>query len=474
MLKKSVAFILSFFLIFNIFCIPAFAADDDVPPILDIAKDDKGLTISNYIIVVGDSDYYLLNTSSPDYVTVTNMINPKISIYKSTSLVSIYCYTIPMSNPYGEWTKSGGTMATLSFTGYIAWSNYDLYNGDDIVFQANPFENSASTPNTYFTLKSIDSNLSNVTNAVLQIKNTIESSTTSIVSAINNVDTNIDDIVTQLTTISNSLDKSKANTLGYYVYQMYLDLQNVKSTLLNVKAYLVWIYNQTSDIRGYVYSIKNSFLNFLDTFWLNMNSAHGNDWANFWESFNDLSLHDFIVNTFNEIYTTIQDEVNPLTENNQDNYYATVDSFYTDTFIGSLRTLGTETVPTIVDSLSGQNAKWSFTTAAVKNSYYSLPAHTITLDLSWYLNYKSYGDMVISGFLWLGYIWLLFKRAPAIIHGEAMVADNINTMFDSPQETTMETTNITLDSAGNEIFKSTSTTVKDTNGNKTITRQVQK
>lgn len=37
------------------------------------------------------------------------------------------------------------------------------------------------------------------------------------------------------------------------------------------------------------------------------------------------------------------------------------------------------------------------------------------LDLSWYTPFKERLDNLISGFLWLGYIWHLFKIAPSLL-----------------------------------------------------------
>lgn len=45
------------------------------------------------------------------------------------------------------------------------------------------------------------------------------------------------------------------------------------------------------------------------------------------------------------------------------------------------------------------------------------------LDLSWYQKYKANVDTLISGFLWLCFLWLLFKRAAAIIQGGEMLAE---------------------------------------------------
>ena len=45
------------------------------------------------------------------------------------------------------------------------------------------------------------------------------------------------------------------------------------------------------------------------------------------------------------------------------------------------------------------------------------------LDLSWYQRYKADVDKLISGFMWLAFLWLLFKRASGIIQGAEMVSD---------------------------------------------------
>ena len=41
-------------------------------------------------------------------------------------------------------------------------------------------------------------------------------------------------------------------------------------------------------------------------------------------------------------------------------------------------------------------------------------------DLSWYTPYKETVDHIISGFLWLGFLWALFRHAPGIISGAGL------------------------------------------------------
>ncbi len=45
------------------------------------------------------------------------------------------------------------------------------------------------------------------------------------------------------------------------------------------------------------------------------------------------------------------------------------------------------------------------------------------LDMSWYEPYKKDVDNIISGFMWLAFLWLVFKRAADIINGAGMVSD---------------------------------------------------
>ena len=44
------------------------------------------------------------------------------------------------------------------------------------------------------------------------------------------------------------------------------------------------------------------------------------------------------------------------------------------------------------------------------------------LDLSWYTPYKKTVDDLVSGFLWLFFLWALFRHAPAVISGVGLTA----------------------------------------------------
>lgn len=53
-------------------------------------------------------------------------------------------------------------------------------------------------------------------------------------------------------------------------------------------------------------------------------------------------------------------------------------------------------------------------------------------DMTWYQKYKASVDGLLSGFLWLGYLWLLFKRAPAILGGMQLSTDDAPRSVDMP------------------------------------------
>lgn len=61
----------------------------------------------------------------------------------------------------------------------------------------------------------------------------------------------------------------------------------------------------------------------------------------------------------------------------------------------------------------------------VESKYYNGTVKTI--DLSWYADYKNYIDFVITGFVYLFFLWRLFVHAPNIINGIAGNSDVVPT-----------------------------------------------
>lgn len=48
------------------------------------------------------------------------------------------------------------------------------------------------------------------------------------------------------------------------------------------------------------------------------------------------------------------------------------------------------------------------------------------LDVSWYTRYKPYGDRIISAFMWLVFVFNVFKQLPGIINGASGSIVNVD------------------------------------------------
>ena len=97
----------------------------------------------------------------------------------------------------------------------------------------------------------------------------------------------------------------------------------------------------------------------------------------------------------------------------------------TDTFKGKFGFL--PVLKQFGDDLFGMTAEteppviWIHLENAESKYGYDYGGKTKALDLTWYQKYKANVDTIVSGFLWLAFLWLLFKRASSIIQGGEMV-----------------------------------------------------
>lgn len=87
-------------------------------------------------------------------------------------------------------------------------------------------------------------------------------------------------------------------------------------------------------------------------------------------------------------------------------------------FVSDLHRLGTDLLS--IDATSAPPVVYIHLEDAEGSIYYGETVKA--LDMSWYARYKPDVDRIMSGFLWIGFLWLLFKRAAAIIRGAEMVS----------------------------------------------------
>jgi len=93
----------------------------------------------------------------------------------------------------------------------------------------------------------------------------------------------------------------------------------------------------------------------------------------------------------------------------------------TDTFKGKFGFL--PVLKQFGDDLFGMTAEteppviWVHLENAESKYGYDYGGKEVALDLAWYQKYKPSVDGIVSGFMWLGYLWMLFTKAPDILNG---------------------------------------------------------
>lgn len=154
-----------------------------------------------------------------------------------------------------------------------------------------------------------------------------------------------------------------------------------------------------------------------------------NDFDNYEFSY---TLKDTLQDMLYELYQKIDKETNPLSEQNAAEFNAALTNFRDNTFIGSAYEL-TDTLPDKINNAftSDSSPVLTFKTAAVKNSFFEIPAREYSIDFSWYAPFKGVGDTVISCFIYLGFLIAFFKRLPEIIHGAGVAHDYYTEFYDA-------------------------------------------
>lgn len=85
-----------------------------------------------------------------------------------------------------------------------------------------------------------------------------------------------------------------------------------------------------------------------------------------------------------------------------------------------------ESLQNIINNV-GNAPKLELTIGATK---YTSEQTVIVIDFSWYAPFKTYGDLIITGFVYIFFLWRLFINLPNIIHGLGGVVDSNQMMGD--------------------------------------------
>lgn len=145
-----------------------------------------------------------------------------------------------------------------------------------------------------------------------------------------------------------------------------------------------------------------------------------NGWQSFFKSFNGMTFQDVLI----DVHSQIEDSVNPVSENNKPQFDALVNSFKSDTAVGSMITLKDST-KTMFDNVTSAEPKASINvnTFDVNFCGMKIPSYTIKIDFSWYERIRKQALYLWRFFLWSSYLFILWKRIPDIINGAGVITD---------------------------------------------------
>lgn len=173
-----------------------------------------------------------------------------------------------------------------------------------------------------------------------------------------------------------------------------------------------------------------------------------NGWFNFFSAFGDVTLHDYIMNIVDEI----ERQTNPVSDDNKDNFEAALLRFQTTTIVSDFNKVS-DAGNSVLEALQSASptSHLYFTTLPATFFGVSIPAYSIDLDFSWYGRYREQAHNVLSAFMWISWLFLIWRRIPAIISGAPM--DIFSQHDDVPD--VVSTDHITVDDRGTVTSHST-------------------
>lgn len=171
--------------------------------------------------------------------------------------------------------------------------------------------------------------------------------------------------------------------------------------------------------------LLSTFPDYFPNEWQDVDMLNG--FRSFYWTFSENDFSVVLKNVLLDVHDEINKQVNPVSDDNKANFDLALQAVKTNTFIGSAYDV-VDTFPKKIESALNSDSRsvLQFSTAGVKNSYFSLPARTYSIDFGWYKPFKAYGDVVVGAFIYLGFALAFFKRLPEIIQGSGVVYSGFN------------------------------------------------
>lgn len=144
-------------------------------------------------------------------------------------------------------------------------------------------------------------------------------------------------------------------------------------------------------------------------------------WHSFWSTFRYKKFDEVLL----EVNQKIEDKVNPLSEKNKGEFDSNIEKLKSDTAVGSALELK-DGIQNLYSNISGATPTASLNVNLLPVKFYgaSVPAKTIKIDFSWYAPYRDTSLSLWRFFLWIGYLYVLFKQIPSILQGFGLITDH--------------------------------------------------
>ncbi|WP_290913297.1 hypothetical protein [Eubacterium sp.] len=144
-------------------------------------------------------------------------------------------------------------------------------------------------------------------------------------------------------------------------------------------------------------------------------------WHSFWSTFRYKKFDEVLL----DVHNKIQDEVNPLSEKNKGDFDSNIEKLKSDTAVGSALELK-DGIQNLYSNISGATPTASLNVNLLPVKFFgaSVPAKKIKIDFSWYAPYRDTALSLWRFFLWVGYLYVLFKQIPSILQGFGLITDH--------------------------------------------------
>lgn len=447
-----------------------------------VAKD-YGLTKGHDVVFKSGDDYYILCCpSSVTFGSVNSILYGKVN-----SDINYYVYKFDSNNVYKKpvqsnmgYIQSKDGLKNIKSFNSIMYSTVNIYNVTDsngtlslensVFFQGGDRETGKpGDPGTETEFKSL------VLDYLQDIKSGIDGSS----SYLAGIASGILDILSNTQGLDihfNNVEKLLGD-IKQYVNDFHADFLDFRDQMYTWYLIIVEaLYVDESDVDGFqglktIYAYVHHIDDNINLMWNRLIAyfpAAGelyNGWQSFFKSFKDMSFQNVLI----DIHTQIEDSVNPVSENNKPQFDALVNSFKSDTAVGSMITLKDST-KTMFDSVTSAEPKASINvnTFDVNFCGMKIPSYTIKIDFSWYERIRKEALYLWRFFLWSSYLFILWKRIPDIINGAGVITDMSNDDITSGAAESISYTT-TVDDNGEVISMNERHTYNDINGNKFTT-----